>query len=108
MNETSKKTPQKRPVAGPFKTLAEAQAGNPHDKRLRLFSVAGWPGEMMPLYVWTDGGHSAVWIVARSRGVRVMGADKVPSADALAAMLSQLSAEDRAAVLAQFSRKGGK
>jgi len=105
--KTEKIKQERKPHNGPHATLEAANAANPNDKRLRLFRVC-WPGEQ-PCFCWTDGNDRAVAMVAKSKGASVGRNDKIPTSEAVSAMLTALTPETRAAILAQFSgKKAGK
>lgn len=86
---------------GAFATPEEAQAVKPAGDKLRLYRVAG-PGGTVA-YTWAESTGSAVIHVARSHGYQAGVLDKAPSKDKVAGLLAQLSADDRAALLAQYN-----
>src|SRR5262249_49939374 len=84
---------------GPWDTQEEAQQANPRNEHLKLFTVADPQGTRS--YTWARAFNDAIANGARARG-RTATCAKAPGQAQLAAMLSALSPEDRAALLAQF------
>jgi hypothetical protein len=87
-----------------YATAAEAQAADPHHKQLRLYRVACPGGEVK--FTWAGSSWDAVLNAARAAGYRAASAGKAPTKDSVAQQLAQLSAEDRAALLASYAPAG--
>jgi hypothetical protein len=88
---------------GPYASIEEARANKPTEgKERKLYSVTCPDGRIV--YTWSDGTGSALIHVARGLGYTVALHEKA-SPQKIAGMISQLSAEDRAALLVQFDGK---
>jgi hypothetical protein len=105
MAEQTNPTTDSAPERGPFSTLEQARQADPHDERLRIFTVTSPDGRVS--FWWADGAGTAVQRAARHDGYKARTAGKAPSRDELAAQLAVLSAEDRAALLAALAELGG-
>jgi hypothetical protein len=84
-----------------YGTAAEALADKPTDgQERRLYSVTSPDGSVV--FTWAAGNGSALIAAARALGFQTAVHAKMPTRDKVAGMLSQLSPEDRAALLAQL------
>jgi hypothetical protein len=84
---------------GPFGTPEEAQAFKPESEHFRLFRVVGPDGQAR--FTWAQGHDSAIGNVVRPLGWKA-GVVGAVNKERLAGMLSQLTPEERAALLGQF------
>jgi hypothetical protein len=96
----SEKKTHQRVIRATFPTLEAAQQGKPVTGKSRLYQVSGPNGSLF--YTWADGAFSALVNAAKAQGFETTPLDKAPTKEKVAGLLGQLSAEDRALLIAQF------
>lgn len=84
-----------------FNSLAEASACKPDSDKLRVLQVTDPAGVVK--FTWANDGNGAILQVARAAGYTAAVAGKAPSREKVATLLSQLSAEDRAILIASVT-----
>jgi hypothetical protein len=85
---------------GPFGTVEEARAAKPAGGNRKLYAVTTPEGKVW--WTWADGVGSALIHYCRGRGYTVTLHEKAATKERVAGMIAQLTAEDRAALLAQL------
>jgi hypothetical protein len=79
----------------------EALANKPEDAGMKLFRVSSPDGEMVR-YSWAKWGATAMLAVVRQAGWKSESEGKAPDKGKVADLLSRLSEEDRAELLASY------
>lgn len=91
---------------GPFASQEEANQHKPTTGKYQLFKVTDPTGKVS--FCWANVHGGAIQLAARAAGWKVASAGKVADKSKVADMLAGLSAEDRAALLAQYQPAKGK
>src|SRR5438105_2085322 len=98
-------TNENRVAKGAFETEEAARQAKPSNVKWKLFRVVAPGGTTY--WTWAGGGDSALVQVAKSKGFAVSTAGAAPTRERVAGMLAQLSPEDRAALMGQFTADNG-
>jgi hypothetical protein len=85
-----------------FETREQALAAKPEDNGMKLYAVANPEGETLG-WAYAKWGATATLAVVRKLGWKATSEGKAPTKEKVAGLLSQLSPEDRAALLAEMA-----